>query len=168
MNVNAATRKGHPIVFGALVVIAIIETCIAAWITAKYNANHNSPNSGLQARVRYILFASIWTVLLGSVYLALFIFMAGNKITSIGSHFVFLFLTWIFWLAAAAALTQSLGGALNCDIQDEFVYCGHLNALEGFAWLIWVVLTFMLFFVLIRGIMGARRGETVHAPMVEV
>jgi hypothetical protein len=96
-----------------------------------------------------------------------------------------LFSTWIFWLAAAAALTQSLGGALNCHIQDKFVYCGHLNALEGFAWLIWfvflptlhgntltivyrVLLTFMLFFVLIRGIMGAKRGEGVTASMVEV
>ena len=50
-----------------------------------------------------------------------------------------LFVTWVFWLAAAAALTQSLGGALDCHTQTEFVYCGHLNALSGFAWLIWFV-----------------------------
>ena len=31
-----------------------------------------------------------------------------------------------------------------------------------------VLLTFMLLFVLIRGIIGARRGEGVAAPMVEV
>jgi hypothetical protein len=168
MNINGATRKGHPIAFGVLVLAAIIEMCIAAWITAKYNANHNFPNSDLQARVRYILFASIWTVVLGSMYLVLFIFMTGHKIASVGSHFVFLLLTWIFWLAAAAALTQALGGALNCRIQDTFVYCAHLNALGGFAWLIWIVLTFMLLFVVIRGIMGARRGDEVTAPMVEV
>jgi hypothetical protein len=47
-----------------------------------------------------------------------------------------LFVSWIFWLAAAVALTRNLGGTLNCDTQDKFVYCGHLNALEGFAWLI--------------------------------
>jgi len=141
--------------------------CIAAWVTAKYNDNENFPNSDFRARVRYILFASIWTVFLGSVYLALFISMAGSMITSIASHFVFLFLTWIFWLAAATALVQALGGALDCN-QTTFVYCGHLNALEGFAWLIWVLLTFMLLFVLFRGIMGARRGEGVAAPMVEV
>ena len=62
--------------------------CIAAWITAKYNAHHNFPNSGLRARVRYILFVSIWTVLFGSVYLALFIAMAGSWITGIASHLV--------------------------------------------------------------------------------
>lgn len=177
--------------------------CIAAWMTAKYNANHNFPNSAIQARVRYVLFASIWTILLGSMYLTLFIFMAGNVIASIASHFLLyvplfsvpgafyssivlsLSLTWVFWLAAATALTQSLGGALNCNAQDKFVYCGHLNALEGFAWLIWfvfiltlqgnelttvyrLVLTLMLLFVAIRGIMGARRGDDVTAPMVEV
>ena len=55
-----------------------------------------------------------------------------------------LFVTWVFWLAAAAALTQSLGGALDCHIQTKFVYCGHLNALSGFAWLIWFVFFFSL------------------------
>jgi len=168
MNVNSATRRGHPIVFGFLVVAAIIEMCIAAWVTAQYNQNHNFPSLSLEARVRYILFASIWTVFLGSLYLVLFMLMAGHKITSIGSHFVFLSLTWLFWLAAAAALTQSLGGALNCDLLDTFAYCGQLNAMEGFAWLIWLVLTLMLLFVLIRGIMGARQGNGVTAPMVEV
>jgi len=165
---DVALRKGHPITFGAIVVFAIIEMCIAAWITAKYNSHHNFPNSGLRARVRYILFVSVWTILFSSAYLGLFMLYAGNMITSVASHFVFLFLTWILWLAAAAALTQSLGGTLDCKIQFEFVYCGHLNALEGFAWLIWVVLTFMLIFVLVRGIMGARRGEGVAAPMVQV
>lgn len=50
-----------------------------------------------------------------------------------------LFLMWILWLAAAAAITQILGGALNCYIQTYVVYCSQLNALQGFAWLIWCV-----------------------------
>jgi len=165
---DTAMRKGHPIVFGALIVIAIIEMCIAAWITAKYNDNQNFPSSDFQARVRFVLFASVWTIVLGSMYMASFITMTESKISSIASHFVFLFLTWIFWLAAATALIHSLGGVLNCDTQDKFVYCGHLNALEGFAWLILVILTLMLLFVVIRGIIGARRGNTITAPMVEV
>ena len=48
-------------------------------------------------------------------------------------------ITWIIWLAAAAAITQTLGGSLNCATNTVFVYCGQLNALEGFAWLIWWV-----------------------------
>jgi len=165
---NDVTRRGHPFVFGALIVFSIIEICIAAWITAKYNANHNFPDTGFQNLVRFVLFTSIWTVVLGSMYLMLFICMAGNAFTSVVSHFVFLFVTWIFWVAAAASLTNSLGGTLNCNTQDTFAYCGHLNALEGFAWLIVVLMSLMLLFVLIRGIMGQRRGEGFTAPMVEV
>ncbi|KAF8816211.1 hypothetical protein BYT27DRAFT_7185025 [Phlegmacium glaucopus] len=165
---DAAIRKGHPIMFGGIILFSIIEMCIAAWITAKYNANHNFPNSGLRARVRYILFISIWTIVLSSLYLGLFLTMAGSMISSVASHFVFLVVTWIFWLAAAAALTQSVGGALDCSTQTKFIYCGQLNALEGFAWLIWVLLTFMLIFVLIRGVIVARRGEGIAGTMVEV
>ena len=75
-------------------------------------------------------------------------------------HFVnSLLLTWIFWTAGAIAITVELGGGLNCSYvfhsmssplsqtnpypllpsrtQSVFIYCGQLNALEGFAWIIW-------------------------------
>lgn len=42
-------------------------------------------------------------------------------------------------MAAAAAITQTLGGTLNCGVQTHIVYCGQLSALEGFAWIIWCV-----------------------------
>ena len=45
-----------------------------------------------------------------------------------------LFLRWIIWLAAAASITQTLGGTLNCHAQTYFVYCSQLNALSRFAW----------------------------------
>jgi len=151
--------------------------CISAWITAKYNAHHNFPNSGVRARVRYLLFLSIWTLLFGSGFLVIFLVSATSAFASVASHFFlyvlvcippssktihsfffsfFFFLltsgfnvtslsvTWILWLAAAAAITQTLGGALNCNTQSYLVYCGQLNALEGFAWLIWCV-TFICF-----------------------
>jgi len=153
--------------FGALVVFSIIEMCISAWITAKYNAHHNFPNSGVRARVRYLLFLSIWTLLFGSGFLVIFLLSATSAFASVASHFFFLSVTWILWLAAAAAITQTLGGALNCNTQSYLVYCGQLNALEGFAWLIWVLLTFMLLFVLIRGITSAKRGDGYAAALVE-
>ena len=63
-----------------------------------------------------------------------------------------MFLTWVFWLAGAAAITDTLGGGLNCGCvvfaifphvrrsnrdmtsRDAVTYCGQLNALEAFAW----------------------------------
>jgi len=65
-----------------------LQMCIAAWLTAKYNSKHNNLNSGERARVRYILFASIWTILFGFFYLFMFIFATGSAAVSIASHFV--------------------------------------------------------------------------------
>jgi hypothetical protein len=69
------------------------------------------------------------------------------------------------------------------SIQGVFVYCGQLNALEGFAWVIWYVLliyvyhffvdilarilvTFAILVVLIRGIIAARRGDGMRGPLI--
>ncbi len=94
-------------------------------------------------------------------------------------------MTWILWLAAAAAITQTLGGSLNCANDSFFVYCGQLNALEGFAWLIWfvfesttrpapnacfihrVILTLILIVLLIRGIMSGKNGNGVQGGLVD-
>ncbi|KAF8185701.1 hypothetical protein BJ912DRAFT_190176 [Pholiota molesta] len=167
MGMERLFKVGHPIVFGSLVVFSIIEMCISAWVTAKYNAHHNFPTSGTRARVRYILFCSVWTIVLGSAYMAVFLAAAGSIFASVASHFIFLFITWILWLAAAAALTQTLGGALNCTTQSFFVYCGQLSAMEGFAWLIWVVLTFVLVAVLIRGVWSAKQGDGYKGALVD-
>jgi len=167
MAMNSVMRRGHPIMMALIVLFSIIEMCIAAWLTAKYNSHHNNLNSGERARVRYLLFVSIWTVVFGSVYLVMGLVAAGSFFASVASHFVFLTLTWILWLAGAAAITQTLGGSLNCNVQIFFVYCGQLNALEGFAWLIWVLLTFLLIAVLFRGITSAKNGDGFGGSLVE-
>jgi hypothetical protein len=158
---------GHHIAFGVLLIFAIVELYLAAYLTAKYNANHNFPNLKARCRVRYLLFTSIWTIVFATAYLIGFFVSATSLFASVVSHFVFLFLTWILWLAAAVAITQMLGGTLNCDIQTYFAYCCQLNELEAFAWVIWAVLTIMLVFVFIRGIQSSKRGDGLKGTLVE-
>lgn len=67
--------------------------------------------------------------------------------------------------------------------QSVFVYCGQLNALEGFAWVIWyvssmslhcflvyilarILVTFAILVVLIRGIFASRRGDGMRGPLI--
>jgi hypothetical protein len=76
-----------------------------------------------------------------------------------------------------------LGGGLNCSNQNEFSYCGQLNALEAFAWIEWFVIFFVsipiingaidrilatlaLVVVLIRGISASRRGDGYRGSLV--
>ncbi|CAA7261317.1 unnamed protein product [Cyclocybe aegerita] len=164
---DAAIRRGHPIVFGSIIVFSIIEMSISAWLTSQYTSLSPAPSGALRSRVHYILFLSVWTILFCGAFLGVFLVRKGSVLVSVAAHFVFLALTWILWLAAAAAITQTIGGALNCSTQTVFVFCGQLNALEGFAWLIWVMITFSLVLVLVRGIQSAKRGDGYGAGLVD-
>ncbi|KAG2141024.1 hypothetical protein DEU56DRAFT_911514 [Suillus clintonianus] len=159
-------RRGHPIVFSMIIFFSIIELAISAWLTSQFNAHHNYFSLAERDRTRFLLFASIWTIVFSAAYMFFFFSIPDNVLSSVASHVVFLCLTWIFWTAGAASITAALGGGLNCNTQSVFVYCGQLNALEGFAWVIWVLVTFAIFVVLIRAIRSARRGDGMRGPLI--
>ncbi|KIJ15483.1 hypothetical protein PAXINDRAFT_168976 [Paxillus involutus ATCC 200175] len=160
-------RRGHPIVFGLLVFFSVIELAISAFLTAQFNQHSNYFNTAERDRTHFILFASIWTALFSGLYMFIFFAMSSSVLNSVASHIAFLLLTWIFWTAAAASITSLLGGGLNCSNQTVFVYCGQLNAMEGFAWVIWILVTFAIMVVAIRGLISARRGDGIRGPLIE-
>jgi hypothetical protein len=168
MAIDKHIRRGHPIIFGLMVFFAIIELSISAWLVSRFNANHNFVSTTERDRVRYLLFLSCWTVFFSFLYLVLFLHSAstGSTLTSVGSHAIYLFITWLFWTAGAAAITETLGGGLNCSNNKRFVYCGQLNALMAFAWIEWSVVTVAFAFVLVRGIIVARRGDGYRSQLV--
>ncbi|KII94213.1 hypothetical protein PLICRDRAFT_132735 [Plicaturopsis crispa FD-325 SS-3] len=170
MAIDTHVRRGHPIVFGLLVFFSIIELAISAWLTSRFNAHHNYQSLTERDRVRLLLFDSCWTIFFGLFYGVLFTHSPnGSALTSVASHGVFLIITWILWTAGAAAITENLGGGLNCkqnNAEGLFVYCGQLNALEGFAWVIWILITFALIVVLFRGISSARRGDGFRGHLI--
>jgi len=161
-------RRGHPIVFGLIILFGLIEVAISAWLIAEFNEHHNNTGAAEQTQVRFILFTSAWTVIF-SAQTAFLFWVSSPKLellTGMLAHGIFLFLSWIFWVAGAAAFTQKFGGGLNCKTQDTFVYCNQLNALEGFAWVEALLFTFALVVVLSRGIISSRRGDGIHAQLV--
>ncbi|KAK7063476.1 hypothetical protein R3P38DRAFT_2818694 [Favolaschia claudopus] len=160
-------RRGHPITLGLMIFFGIIELSLSAWLTSQFNKHNNNRTTDERDRVRFTLFASTWTIAFSALFLMLFAHSPnGSMLTSVLSHLVFLGLTWIAWTAAAAAVTQMLGGGLNCKTQDVFVYCDQLNALEAFAWVEWLLVTFAILVVMIRGITSARRGDGVRGHLV--
>ncbi|OSX67161.1 hypothetical protein POSPLADRAFT_1072209 [Postia placenta MAD-698-R-SB12] len=165
-NVDNHIRRGHPVVFGLLVGFGLIEIAISGWLTGVYNRHHNYLNTSVRDRTHYILFVSAWTVLFGLFYLALFLHSAanGSVATSVLSHGVFLFITWVLWVAAAASITAALGGGLDCNL--NYTYCGQLNALEAFAWIEWILITLALIVVIFRGVAATRRGDGLRGQLV--
>nr|GAT58094.1 predicted protein [Mycena chlorophos] len=133
MGYDNHVRRGHPVTFGLIILFGIIELSLSAWLVSKFNKHHNYSSFTERDRVRFTLFASIWTVVFSALMLILFAHSAtGSVLTSVLAHLVFL---------------------------DAFVYCNQLNALEAFAWLEWIMVTFAIIVVLIRGISAARRGD---------
>jgi len=159
-------RKGHPIVLGTLVVYSIVELSISAFLIAQFNRYGNYFSTDEFDRTAFLLFASIWTLVLSALYIFFFFTMPDSVMSSVGSHVSFLIITWIFWTAGAASITSALGGGLDCSTEVVFVYCGHLNALQTFSWMIWIVVTFAIVVVAIRGVIAARHGDGLKGPLV--
>jgi hypothetical protein len=166
VDVDPVVQKGHPFVFGLIILFSIIELSISAWLTSRYNLRHNSPNTSTTTTVRFILFSSVWTILLSFAYSFVFQLWTYKPFAGTLSHLIFLVLTWILWLAAAASITTNLGGTLDCKNQSLFDYCGQLNALMAFSWLTWSLITLALILILFCGIRSARRGDGYSGSLI--
>ncbi|CAO1630673.1 unnamed protein product [Jaminaea pallidilutea] len=152
-------RRGHPISFGILIFTSLVVGIISAVITHDYNSNYyqgenNLHSQSLVSKVHFLVFTSWWTFVFSIVYTALFLTGIGGVVTSIAGHGIWLFLTWLFWLAGSAALSDQLSG--SCSDKGYF-YCNSLRAAEAFGWISWIILTFMLAVVAAIG-GGAFRG----------
>jgi len=170
MALDNHVRRGHPILFGLIVFFSIIAASTATWLTAKFNQHHNWNSVTERDRVRYLVFVGWWTVLFGSFYTGLFLHSAtGSVLTSVASHLIFLGLTWLFWTAGAAAITEVLGGGNNCsNLAHNIVYCTQLNALEAFSWIVWIFVTIALVVVIVTGVFASRRGDGLRGHLVSV
>ncbi|KAJ7587433.1 hypothetical protein C8J56DRAFT_941894 [Mycena floridula] len=157
-------QRGHPVTFGLLLLFGIFELGLTSWLTARFASHHDAASSTETTRVHFVLFCSGWTLLGSLIYGLLFWHGSSGTLVGIASHLGFLVPTWILWTAAAAAVTEMLGGGLNCKTQHDFNYCSQLNAMEAFAWIEWVLISFALVVVLIRGV--TRRGEGWRGSLV--
>ncbi|KAL5495103.1 hypothetical protein ACEPAI_565 [Sanghuangporus weigelae] len=169
VSIDSHIKRGHPILFGLIVFFAIIEACLATWLISRYDDHHNYPSVSVRDRTGFLTFTSWWTVLFASIYLGLFLHSSsGSIVTSVGSHLVFLFITWVFWLAGAASITAAIDGGYNCgSLTFNLAYCNQLNALMAFAWIVWIFVTIAFLVVLFRGIQATRRGDGLKGGLVQ-
>ena len=166
MAIDTHVRRGHPIIFGLLILFSIIEVAITAWLTAMFDDYYSFFSFAERDRIRFLLFTSLWTILISLILMGFFYRFPENLFASTGSHIILMTLTWIFWTAGAASITAVLGGGLNCGAYAHPAYCGQLNAAEAFAWINWILATIALFVVAVRGVAGARRGDGWRGPLV--
>jgi hypothetical protein len=117
-----------PVIFGLIILFGAVEVALSTWLVNWYD-NRSYPSHSYRDRIRFTCFVSWWTLVFAIAYLVFYQIAATSIISSVASHAGWLFLTWIFWTAAAASVTAMLGGGLDCG--RDYVNCSQLNALEG-------------------------------------
>lgn len=115
----------------------------------QYDYNHNYPSNSAKTGIGLVLFvvpvshvtdpqltpfrfSSCWTALIVGGYLFLFLHpkLSKTPVVSIGVQGVWICLTWILWIVAAAYLNAALP-FVTVYSQCALVYCGQLKALFG-------------------------------------
>jgi len=172
---NSLNRVIHPALYGLTLVFVVIEFLITAILVSDYNRNFY-PSRSIRHRIRFLLFTSCWSLLLLPVYIFANLRAAGQTISSIGSNLAFVLITWIFWLAGAAAWTDALGGTLHCGdiflnnqtINLSIPYCHSLRAVQAFAWMITITITVALGYVITVATRSRKTQTGLSGPMREV
>lgn len=163
-DIDTHVRRAHPIIFGLIALWAIIEGSITSYLVAKFNSNNSYPNNSFRDRLKFAVFVSWWTVVFSIAYLVFFQLGSGGVISSVASHGIWLFVTWVFWLAVAASITSMLGGGKRCSHSD-LLYCNQNVAAQAFAWIEWITVTVAFIVVIILGARAIRRGDRVSGPI---
>lgn len=65
-----------------------LQLAISAWLTSRYNAHHNYLSITERDRTRFLLFTSIWTVVISALYSGFFFGLTDSVVSSVGSHAV--------------------------------------------------------------------------------
>ncbi|KAG1874311.1 hypothetical protein F4604DRAFT_738348 [Suillus subluteus] len=166
VDLDTHIRRGHNIVFLLITFFGIIEFAISAWLTSQFDVHDNYFSLAGRDCTNFLLFTSTWTIIFSSYRMFFFFPPPDSVLGSMASHIFFLCLTWVFWTAGAASITAVLGGQLNRNAQSLSVYCGQLIALDVFAWVILVLVTFAIFVVHTRDILASGRGDGVRGPQI--
>ncbi|WFD21157.1 hypothetical protein MCAP1_003416 [Malassezia caprae] len=165
MDLSSVIRKGHPIAFAIFIVLSLILAIIASAVVANLNHHGNDVTNLVRDSARFMVFTGWWSVLLGAVFLALFVTGIGGVFSSIASHGIFILLTWIFWLCGSAALSNAVGNSqcTNDENADNFIRdCDALKAIVAFGWIGWVELTLLLGVILFLAAKAFRGGRGVQ------
>ena len=90
--------------------------------------------------------------------IVLFLTGIGGPFSSIASHAVIFFITWVFWLAGTAALSAKAGGSCPDDTRN----CSAVQAILAFGWIGWIWLTFILSVIGFLAFKAFRGGGGIH------
>lgn len=150
-------------------IFSLLVACITSYLVARGNGHEGYPkhSSSYRDRTRFLMFVGWWTFITSIVYIVAFFVGAMSVVSSVLSHLIWTFITWVFWLAGAAAFAAMMGGGSNCSQPEAPQHCGHYLASEAFAWMNFIILSASLAVLIAMTIAGARRGDRLTSSFID-
>ncbi|EGN92388.1 hypothetical protein SERLA73DRAFT_65845 [Serpula lacrymans var. lacrymans S7.3] len=130
---GARLQQYGPAVYVFLVFSSLAEAAIVSWLLLQYRFNDNQPSPMTRNGIRLLLVASCWTTVTAGTYTLFFLDPLWSKhpIASIGAQAIWVLITWTFWIAGAALLSESVIEGSYEDL--VYVYRGQTKAILALA-----------------------------------
>ncbi|KAF7312654.1 hypothetical protein MIND_00279600 [Mycena indigotica] len=125
-------RRYSPFFYSFLVMTSLVMIALPSWVLLQYSLQLNYPSKRTVIALRLFLFNACWT---STTSAAFTIFMlhpiySRHPISSIGTQSIWTLMTWSFWVAGAAVLSNAVPQLFDKTFCDNLVYCGHLQAIQ--------------------------------------
>ncbi|KIM79046.1 hypothetical protein PILCRDRAFT_823897 [Piloderma croceum F 1598] len=148
------------VVFTFAIIFAIIVLGLAAEFT---HTTRNVLGTTFNFAALAISTAAITIVTL-PILMIVDCFSAGAVTSMIIAELIWIFVLWVLWVATAAdaAHFNSIDFGSNCSIVRPFLRrgCREVQTVEGFSFIIWIMLLIYWVALLIMALIGRRRGRT--------
>jgi preprotein translocase subunit SecG len=145
MNLFATLRY---LVFVVVLVFALIHLALAASLTSFIGTLLTFPG--------FAVAVSVLTLVIAIPMLVVDFIRKGSVISWVATELGWCGLLWVLWLASAALSTSSL---IIGDCAGDSL-CQQYQALQGFAWLTWLLLTAYIIIVIVLAILATVKGHS--------
>lgn len=143
------SRVGLPIVYFFLSLLALVEVGISGYLVGRGDANGAFGNS-IKSVVRFALFTSLWTLVFGTI-IGVGTLRRMKFINTGFVHFIYLIITFIFWLSVGAALQNYIGGT-------GYPHKTTLRACEWIGWIQAILTALVAIPLVLLGVAHAKGG----------
>jgi len=154
---ESTVRTIHTPGFAISFVASLVALAISASLVKFYN-DHGYPNTSYRDRIRILLVASVWTVLISLLLGIGGILFMGRQAVGFISHFIALGIGFILYLIGVSALT-ALTDKTDCGNAakgGDFDRCNTVKGLVIISWIETIILFAILIFTFVLGLKARR------------
>lgn len=159
---------GHVPLFTLIALTSIVCLAISAALVTYYNDNGYPPRGAYKPRIRILLVASVWTVVISLYLLFGFLFKATSILFGVVAHWVPLTISFILFLIGSASTTALTNGTDCGNAKEGFKRCNIVKGLVVVSWIDTIFVFIAWLFVTYIAWRARRTGDTKRNTLLDV